>query len=81
MLISLKLNKGYPHTRFSNEEIELLKKFKIKTLNASAGTLILVDTSLIHRGCPILKGVRYALTNYYFPINSFEDTIKKFNAV
>ena len=34
---------------------------------AKAGTLILVDTSSIHRGMPIIAGVRYALTNYFYP--------------
>ena len=39
------------------------------------GTLILVDTSLIHRGKPIEDGTRYAITNYWYPRNS----IKNFN--
>jgi len=79
MIISLKLNKGYPNTRFTNEEIKLLKDYKIKNIAAPAGTLILVDSSLIHRGSPLLKGNRYALTNYYFPINSFENQMIRFN--
>jgi len=32
-----------------------------------AGTLLLVDTSGIHRGRPLGRGTRYALTNYYYP--------------
>jgi len=54
-------------TRIPNEKILLLKSDRIKTITGKAGTLILVDTSLIHRGCPLEEGVRYALTNYYYP--------------
>lgn len=38
------------------------------TLTAKAGTLILVDTSAIHRGKPIETCTRYTLFNYYYPI-------------
>jgi hypothetical protein len=38
----------------------------IDTLTGAAGTLILVNTSAIHRGKPIERGERYALTNYYY---------------
>jgi hypothetical protein len=40
---------------------------RLQTYAAKAGTLILVDTSAIHRGMPIIAGVRYALTNYFYP--------------
>jgi hypothetical protein len=43
------------------------KTSELKTITAKAGTLIMVDTSVIHRGKPLLKGTRYALTNYYYP--------------
>lgn len=77
--ISIKLRKGYPDTRFSENDLKIiLDKEKLKTLEASAGSLILFDGSLIHRGAPIKKGIRYALTNYYFPINSYEQALKKF---
>ena len=39
---------------------------RLKTLTAKAGTVVLVDTSTIHRGSPLKNGIRYALTNYYF---------------
>ena len=65
--ISQKLKKGYPNTRFSKQEIKKLKAYKILTIKAKAGALILVDTSLIHRGKPLQKKKRYAMTNYYFP--------------
>ena len=39
---------------------------RLKTLTGKAGTLVLVDTSTIHRGIPLKNGIRYALTNYFF---------------
>lgn len=39
---------------------------RLKTITGKAGNVILVDSSSIHRGAPIKKGVRYALTNYFF---------------
>ena len=42
----------------------------IETLAAPRGSLILADTTGIHRGKPLARGVRYAMTNYYF-----DDTI------
>jgi hypothetical protein len=45
---------------FLNQNKELLYKVKGK-----AGSLVLFNTNGIHRGSPILKGERYAITNYY----------------
>ena len=39
---------------------------RLKTITGKAGTVILVDTSTIHRGIPLKNGIRYALTNYFF---------------
>ena len=39
---------------------------RLKTLTGKAGTVVLVDTSTIHRGLPLKNGTRYALTNYFF---------------
>ena len=78
ILISLRLKKGYPDTRFSEQDLKVLCNEKIKTLTGKAGTLILFDGSLIHRGTPILEGKRYALTNYYFPKSDFQNLIEKF---
>jgi len=39
---------------------------RLNTLTAKAGTVVLVDTSAIHRGTPLKEGIRYALTNYFF---------------
>jgi hypothetical protein len=38
---------------------------RLRTFTAKAGTLLLANTSAIHRGKPIEDGTRYALTNYY----------------
>jgi hypothetical protein len=55
--------------RFDDEEhprILRLNEKRVRTIPAPAGTLIIADTRGIHRGMPIRKGVRYALTNYYY---------------
>lgn len=62
-------NFGAFQNRFTNEEVEKLQtnsKYKSLTFAGKAGTLLLVDTTSIHRGMPIQTGSRYALTNYWF---------------
>jgi hypothetical protein len=39
---------------------------RLRTFLGGAGTLILADTTGLHRGMPIAVGTRYSLTNYYF---------------
>ena len=54
---------------FSHEIIEKIIKNdldRLKTLTGKAGTVVLVDTSAMHRGLPLNQGTRYALTNYFF---------------
>lgn len=61
---------GYDQSRIDNHQVNLLIKDsqdRLITCTGLAGTLILVDTSCIHRGKPIQTGTRYALTNYYYP--------------
>ena len=56
-------------TRFKNEDIEYLVKkndLKIQNISGKAGTLVLFDGSYIHRGSPVIKKTRYALTNYFY---------------
>ncbi len=60
---------GFPvyNNRFSDELMEQIigsMPDKLKTFTAKAGTVILIDTRGLHRGMPIRKGIRYALTNY-----------------
>ncbi len=67
----LKVNRLFreSRTRFSDAEIEKVKEqlqLSSKPFYAKKGTLILADTSGIHRGVPMLEGERYALTHYYF---------------
>lgn len=60
----------YMQNRLSQREVDRIlmgNSMRLVTYTAKAGTLILVDTSMIHRGMPIQTGTRYALTNYYFP--------------
>lgn len=62
-------NFGAFQNRFTNEDIEKLQSnadYKPLIFTGKAGTLLLVDTTSIHRGMPIKTGSRYALTNYWF---------------
>lgn len=61
---------GYMQNRLKEQQVAKLideNPDRLLTFTGSAGTLILVDTSTIHRGMPINDGIRYALTNYYYP--------------
>lgn len=40
---------------------------RLNTLVGRQGTLIIFDSSTIHRGSPITDGRRYAVTNYFYP--------------
>lgn len=72
-----------PQTRLTEAQIERLtagRTRRLKTLTAGAGTLIIFDSSTIHRGAPIADGVRYALTNYYYtPEQISPSMIEKFS--
>lgn len=56
------------NTRFSDEIVKSLISEKNKVINivGKEGTIILVDTTYIHRGNIILEGERKAITQYYF---------------
>ena len=76
-------NKNYCKLRYENSEInEYLKNGEnLKTIIGQAGTMILFDGSNLHRGSPIEDGLRYSLTNYYFPkriINRERNKVKEF---
>jgi hypothetical protein len=67
---NFKLKNKFPNTRFSNDEIQYFIKnnnLNTRLVTGNKGTLVLFDSSSIHRGSPIKKGERYALTNYYYP--------------
>lgn len=72
----LKLKDKFPNTRFSEKEISMLltdRKNKIVNIKGKAGTLILVDTSYLHRGKPLKENCRYALTSYFFSSEKFQN--------
>lgn len=65
------MNKNILLTDFSDLDVQKFCKetsLEIETAEFPAGTLIIVDTSILHRGSPIKSGSlpRYALTNYIY---------------
>jgi len=59
----------YAQHRFSEAEVAAVCRSlgrETTAFSARAGTLLLVDSSGIHRGVPIRTGTRHALTNYYY---------------
>jgi hypothetical protein len=61
---------GYGQTRYSDQQIEALiaaSPNRLLTVVGGVGTLILANTSAVHRGRPIVSGERYSLTNYFMP--------------
>ena len=78
----INLNKYYPETRFKNSEIKkVLKKNNVKTIIGKPGTLLLVNTRMIHRGKPIKNEKRFAITNYYFPNKLMKEQKKKLSSI
>ncbi len=74
---SIKLKKNFRNTRYSEEEIKkITSKDQIITLTGSPGSLILFDTTLIHRGKPLNQSTRYALTNYYETSSNFKNAVE-----
>ncbi|PWY56595.1 hypothetical protein DGG96_05580 [Legionella qingyii] len=76
-----KTRKHANNPRYDQENIdEYLQIMDVspKVFLAPKGTVILCDTSGLHRGQPIIDGVRYAITNYYASSRRFLDkNIKK----
>lgn len=57
--------------RWTDAEIRpLLACYPVVRLPGAAGTVILFDSSCIHRGSPLRSGERLALTNYYYEAES-----------
>ena len=71
-----------PGTRYDPDLVDrMVNKFGLKRQHytGKAGTLLLVNTSGIHRGRPLHAGSRYALTNYYYhPFQVSEGRIEQF---
>ena len=58
----------HEHNRVTHKDAITMSEdpnYPLQTFPGKAGTVILADTSGIHRGKPIESGTRYALTNYY----------------
>lgn len=67
-----------PASRITDDQIARLlarNPDRAKALPATAGSLILFDSSTIHRGMPIKSGTRYALTNYYYPPGDITESL------
>jgi len=67
--------------RISNDQVQSFlaahPPLKSQIFTAKRGTVILVDTSGIHRGRPITEGTRYALTNYFYPKHHYSKSQKQ----
>lgn len=73
-------------TRLTDKDVQPLvdrDPSRLKTFTAPKGTVVLVDTSGIHRGMPIKDGERYAMFNYYIPASEYDSNYvhKKFAPV
>jgi hypothetical protein len=61
------LNSSIVKQRYTNDDAMLISQklgLKLKSFVGQKGTLIVADTSGIHRGKPMKSGIRYAITNY-----------------
>ena len=71
-----------PNTRYDAAAVRrVIKSFglKARSVVGKAGTLLLANTSGLHRGRPLQSGTRYALTNYfYYPYQIDENKIATF---
>lgn len=74
---------GYMQNRLSDAEacrLEELLQTPSKPITGGAGTLVLFNSSSVHRGRPIRSGERLAFTNYYFSISrDLRDVQKQFS--
>jgi hypothetical protein len=80
-----KVGLNYMQDRISDYEVSKLEEMLTmtrETLIGNKGTLVLFNSSIIHRGSPIKLGERLALTNYYMPISrDLRDVRKQFEPV
>ena len=62
-------NLKYNQYRLSENQVKKIEMNweKKKDYKRKPGTVILFNSSTIHRGSPIINGERYSLTNYYYP--------------
>ena len=67
-------------SRLSDEDVGRVEQsttLKRRTFTGKAGTLILFNSTAIHRGKPIVNGERISLTNYYFPYSRGINSLRK----
>ena len=73
------LKQKYGDSRMSHEAVmDMLAatgESRLHTLTAKAGTVLLFDSSTVHRGSPIRHGERLALTNYFFLVDEINDEL------
>lgn len=75
-----KANLKHWQNRLSDDEVSRVEQntaLKRKTFVGKAGTLILFNSTTIHRGKPIISGERISLTNYYFPYSRNISSLRK----
>lgn len=64
----------YEHVRWKEEDIALILNktgtARLKTFTGHQGTMIIFDSSTLHRGAPILQGYRYAVTSYFYQLSA-----------
>ena len=78
--MAFKYNFSFGQNRFTDQELEKViqdQPNRLKTFTGKAGTLILTDTRGLHRGMPIRKGERYALTNYNWVRTAIPEHVQK----
>jgi hypothetical protein len=78
--VSRLINKPWYERRFSEKEVKQVLSaldFTVSTITAKAGSILLVDTSGIHRGMPIKQGERMALTSYIWHEREVPEHIEK----
>ena len=73
---SLKENKFSKNSNRISNIKPYLDKFQLFEAKANAGDLIIFDSSGVHRGKPIQKGERFALT-LYSNKKEFSQNVKK----
>lgn len=61
------LNRQREYEKLNDEWVNLVvsKEYPPQPIICKAGTVLIVDTSAIHRARPCIEGTRYALTSYY----------------
>ena len=80
-ILKILLQSGVPirKYRFSEEDIKKIKdiNFEESIFALKAGTIIIANTQIIHRGAPIEMGKRLAITEYIFDKKEEKDLFLK----